>query len=105
MTASTIRGLIDLSGDTYSAYRQMRERVRQTATTEKRLPSARTPKESEVMTRPISDAVTNAVSGLINLGFRRPEAEAAIAAVERDARTAVDVPQLIKLGLKVLAKH
>jgi Holliday junction DNA helicase RuvA len=50
--------------------------------------------------QPLSDAV----SALVNLGYAHPQAAAAIAAVVRDAGEVGDVRQLIRLGLKELAK-
>ena len=49
---------------------------------------------------PISDAV----SALVNLGYGQPQAAAAIAAAARSAGEGSDVRQLIRLGLKELAK-
>ena len=48
--------------------------------------------------------VLDAVSALVNLGYGQPQAVAAIAAAARSAGNDADVPQLIRLGLKELAK-
>jgi holliday junction DNA helicase RuvA len=50
--------------------------------------------------QPISDAV----SALVNLGYGQPQAAAAVAAAARSAGEGTDVRQLIRLGLKELAK-
>jgi Holliday junction DNA helicase RuvA len=48
--------------------------------------------------------VADAVSALINLGYGHPQAAAAIAAATRNAGDGADTAQLIRLGLKELAK-
>jgi Holliday junction DNA helicase RuvA len=48
--------------------------------------------------------VVDAVSALINLGYGHPQAAAAIAAATRSAGEGADTAQLIRLGLKELAK-
>lgn len=48
--------------------------------------------------------MTDAVSALVNLGYGPPQAAAAIAAVVREGGDSGDVRQLIRLGLKELAK-
>jgi Holliday junction DNA helicase RuvA len=50
--------------------------------------------------RPVADAV----SALVNLGYGPPQAAAAIAAATRSAGEGADTAQLIRLGLKELAK-
>jgi Holliday junction DNA helicase RuvA len=50
--------------------------------------------------RPVMDAV----SALVNLGYGQPQAAAAIAAAARSAGEAAETAQLIRLGLKELAK-
>jgi len=50
--------------------------------------------------RPVADAV----SALVNLGYGQPQAAAAIAAAARSVGQEADVSQLIRLGLKELAK-
>jgi len=50
--------------------------------------------------RPVADAV----SALINLGYGQPQAAAAIAAAARAAGEGAETAQLIRLGLKELAK-
>jgi Holliday junction DNA helicase RuvA len=50
--------------------------------------------------RPIADAI----SALINLGYGQPQAAAAIAAASRAAGDKAETAQLIRLGLKELAK-
>jgi len=50
--------------------------------------------------RPIADAV----SALVKLGFGQPQAAAAIAAAARGAGEGAETAQLIRLGLKELAK-
>jgi holliday junction DNA helicase RuvA len=48
--------------------------------------------------------VLDAVSALINLGYGQPQAAAAIAAASRNAGEGAQTAQLIRLGLKELAK-
>ena len=48
--------------------------------------------------------VLDAVSALVNLGYGQPQAAAAIAAALREAGDGADTAQLIRLGLKELAK-
>jgi len=48
--------------------------------------------------------VVDAVSALVNLGYGQPQAAAAIAVATRSAGEGADTRQLIKLGLKELAK-
>jgi len=48
--------------------------------------------------------VADAVSALINLGYGQPQAAAAIAAAARGAGEGAETAQLIRLGLKELAK-
>ena len=48
--------------------------------------------------------VADAVSALINLGYGHPQAAAAIAAATRNAGEGAKTEQLIRLGLKELAK-
>jgi len=50
--------------------------------------------------RPVADAV----SALVNLGYGQPQAAAAIAAAARAAGEGAETKQLIRLGLKELAK-
>jgi Holliday junction DNA helicase RuvA len=50
--------------------------------------------------RPIADAV----SALVNLGYGQPQAAAAIAVAARSAGESAETAQLIRLGLKELAK-
>ena len=50
--------------------------------------------------KPIADAV----SALVNLGYGHPQASAAIAAAARSAGEGAETKQLIRLGLKELAK-
>jgi Holliday junction DNA helicase RuvA len=48
--------------------------------------------------------VTDAVSALVNLGYGQPQAAAAIASASRSAGEHAETAQLIRLGLKELAK-
>jgi Holliday junction DNA helicase RuvA len=48
--------------------------------------------------------VTDAISALVNLGYGHPQAAAAIAAAARSAGETAETAQLIRLGLKELAK-
>jgi len=48
--------------------------------------------------------VTDAISALVNLGYGQPQAAAAVAAASRSAGEHAEVAQLIRLGLKELAK-
>lgn len=50
--------------------------------------------------RPVADAI----SALVNLGYGQPQAAAAIASASRSAGEKAETAQLIKLGLKELAK-
>ena len=50
--------------------------------------------------RPVSDAI----SALVNLGYGQPQAAAAIAGASRLAGEGAETAQLIRLGLKELAK-
>ena len=50
--------------------------------------------------RPVMDAV----SALVNLGYGRPQAASAVAAAARSAGEGADAANLIRLGLKELAK-
>jgi Holliday junction DNA helicase RuvA len=50
--------------------------------------------------RPVADAV----SALVNLGYAQIQASAAVAAASRSAGDAATAEQLIKLGLKELAR-
>jgi len=50
--------------------------------------------------RPVADAV----SALVNLGYGQPQAAAAIAAASREAGEGAQTAQLIRLGLRELAK-
>ena len=50
--------------------------------------------------RPVADAI----SALVNLGYGQPQAAAAIAAAARSAGEKAETAQLIRLGLKELAK-
>jgi Holliday junction DNA helicase RuvA len=51
-----------------------------------------------------SRPVTDAVSALVNLGYGQPQAAAAIATAARAAGEAAEAAQLIRLGLKELAR-
>ncbi|MFZ5733203.1 MAG: Holliday junction branch migration protein RuvA [Pseudomonadota bacterium] len=48
--------------------------------------------------------VTDAISALVNLGYGQPQAAAAVAAASQSAGEKAETAQLIKLGLKELAK-
>jgi holliday junction DNA helicase RuvA len=48
--------------------------------------------------------VADAVSALVNLGYGRPQAASAVAAAARSAGEGADAANLIRLGLKELAK-
>jgi len=48
--------------------------------------------------------VADAVSALVNLGYGQPQAAAAVATASRSAGEGADTKQLIRLGLKELAK-
>lgn len=48
--------------------------------------------------------VTDAISALVNLGYGQPQAAAAVATASRGAGEGAETAQLIKLGLKELAK-
>jgi Holliday junction DNA helicase RuvA len=48
--------------------------------------------------------VTDAISALVNLGYGQPQAAAAIAQASRSAGENAETAQLIRLGLKELAK-
>ena len=48
--------------------------------------------------------IADAISALVNLGYGQPQAAAAIAAASRSAGEKAETAQLIRLGLKELAK-
>ena len=48
--------------------------------------------------------VADAISALVNLGYGQPQAAAAVATASRSAGEHAEVAQLIRLGLKELAK-
>jgi Holliday junction DNA helicase RuvA len=48
--------------------------------------------------------VADAVSALVNLGYGQPQAAAAIAAASTSAGEGAETAQLLRLGLKELAK-
>jgi Holliday junction DNA helicase RuvA len=48
--------------------------------------------------------ILDAVSALVNLGYGQPQAAAAVAAASRSAGESAETAQLIRLGLKELAK-
>ncbi len=48
--------------------------------------------------------ITDAISALVNLGYGHPQAAAAIASASRSAGEKAETAQLIRLGLKELAK-
>ena len=56
--------------------------------------------EEKLAPQPVLDAV----SALVNLGYGQPQASAAIAAAARNAGEGAETKQLIRLGLKELAK-
>jgi Holliday junction DNA helicase RuvA len=51
-----------------------------------------------------SQPVAEAVSALVNLGYGQPQAAAAIVAAVKTAGEGTDTPNLIRLGLRELAK-
>ena len=59
-----------------------------------------TPSTTPVAPRPVTDAI----SALVNLGYGQPQAAAAIAAASRSAGEKAETAQLIRLGLKELAR-
>jgi Holliday junction DNA helicase RuvA len=58
----------------------------------------------DVEERRAPQPVADAVSALINLGYGHPQAAAAIAAAARSAGESAETAQLIRLGLRELAK-
>jgi Holliday junction DNA helicase RuvA len=54
--------------------------------------------------RKASQPITDAISALVNLGYGQPQAAAAIAAAARNAGEKADAANLIRLGLRELAK-
>jgi Holliday junction DNA helicase RuvA len=58
----------------------------------------------EVEERRAPQPVLDAISALVNLGYGQPQAAAAIAAASRSAGENAETAQLIRLGLKELAK-
>lgn len=58
----------------------------------------------QVSDRRAPQPVLDAVSALVNLGYGQPQAAAAIAAASRSAGEGAQTAQLIRLGLKELAK-
>ena len=114
MAAGTIRAFVDYSKEAYAAHRR---RTQQTKMQNYRIGEVDRPRAAKRRvvrpaengsggkpSRPPDPSVTDAVSALVNLGYRRSQAEAAIAAVARNPGNAGAVEQLISLGLKQLAK-
>lgn len=58
----------------------------------------------EIGDRAVKGPLTDAVSALVNLGYGQAQASAAIAAAAKAAGEGAEVSQLIRLGLKELAK-
>ncbi len=58
----------------------------------------------DVEDRRAPQPVADAMSALVNLGYGQPQAAAAIAAAARNAGDGAETAQLIRLGLKELAK-
>jgi Holliday junction DNA helicase RuvA len=58
----------------------------------------------DVEERRAPQPVADAMSALVNLGYGQPQAAAAIAAAARSAGVGAETAQLIRLGLKELAK-
>ena len=58
----------------------------------------------DVEDRRAPQPVADAMSALVNLGYGQPQAAAAIAAAARNAGEGAETAQLIRLGLKELAK-
>jgi holliday junction DNA helicase RuvA len=58
----------------------------------------------EVEEKRAPQPVLDAISALVNLGYGQPQAAAAIAAANRDAGDGADTANLIRRGLKELAK-
>ncbi|EJW12500.1 Holliday junction DNA helicase RuvA [Rhodovulum sp. PH10] len=56
--------------------------------------------DADAAPRPVADAV----SALVNLGYARPQAAAAVAAAAKAAGEGADTAKLIRLGLKELAQ-
>jgi len=60
--------------------------------------------QSELADRRAPQPVTEAVSALVNLGYAQVQASAAVAAASRGAGESATTEQLIRLGLKELAR-
>jgi Holliday junction DNA helicase RuvA len=60
--------------------------------------------QAELAERKAPRPVTDAVSALVNLGYAQIQASAAVAAASRAAGEAATAEQLIRLGLKELAR-
>ena len=58
----------------------------------------------QVEERSAPKPVADAVSALMNLGYAQAQASAAVAAALRVAGDGAEAPQLIRLGLKEMAK-
>jgi Holliday junction DNA helicase RuvA len=52
----------------------------------------------------VKGPLTDAISALVNLGYGQAQASAAVAAAAKAAGEGAEVAQLIRLGLKELAK-
>lgn len=106
MTAATIRALIDLSGKSYVAYREMRSRHQQAYPVTAALeicPNGHTSRgcgstRKSGPTAPMRDAI----SALVNLGYRHNQAELVIMHAALAAGDRASNAELVKMGLKAL---
>lgn len=108
-TAGAIRTLIELSGESYVAYRQMRERVRaKQASSDRRnrmQPRPEIKTDSAASVRCLdTTAASDAVLVLVGLGYRRSVAEGAIRIARENTTQAATAAELIKLGLKNISR-
>lgn len=105
LAVGAVRGLVSLTVESYSTYRQAKQRLEQdrsTAISAKQRPNARS--KSNITSKLLTAQMNDAIAALTSLGFRRVQAETAITQVAFKEGMNITTEQLIKLGLKTLAK-
>jgi Holliday junction resolvasome RuvABC DNA-binding subunit len=107
ITAGTIRRLIDLSGESYLAYRKMRRRLQKAHeapdAVKASLEIRRSRRRGRLDEPAPRDAMLDAISALVNLGYRHAQAELAITHAALAVGERASTAQLVKIGLKALA--
>jgi Holliday junction resolvasome RuvABC DNA-binding subunit len=107
VSAGTIRALIDLSGESYLAFRQMQKRVRAKQASsgpQDSLSNAKIKKERLAPDPSLDGPAGDAVLALIGLGYRRSVAENTIRMVMWEGTERAATPELVKLGLKHISQ-